>query len=88
MAQIAGQIIKAAGWEKQFKCEGVAGLADFSALIDELEDLEPVAVAVRSKGCRPDGWAPSQLQPNNIVRFAKKLDGLLDMMNGFGPTIQ
>jgi hypothetical protein len=49
LAQIVCQIIRAVKWENEFKCEGVASLADFSALIAELEALDPVAVAVRSK---------------------------------------
>ena len=48
LAQIVCQIIKAVRWENEFKCEGVASLADFSALVDELEALDPVSVAVHS----------------------------------------
>jgi hypothetical protein len=35
LAQIVCQIIKAVKWESEFKCEGVASLADFSALIND-----------------------------------------------------
>jgi hypothetical protein len=58
LAQIVCQIIKAVKWENEFKCERVANLADFSALVSELEALDPVAVAVRPgtvalmDGCR------------------------------------
>jgi hypothetical protein len=81
LAQIVGQIIKKIGWENEFKCEGVATLADFSALVSELEILDPVAVAVHPKNRRPDGWVPLQLQPPNVIRFAKKLDCLLDLLD-------
>ena len=60
LAQIVGQIIKAVKWENEFRCEGVASLADFSTLVSELETLDPVAVAVHSRDRRPDGWVPSQ----------------------------
>ena len=82
LAQIVGQIIKAVRWEKEFKCEGVASLADFSALVSELEALDPVAVAVQFRNRRPDGWVPNQLEQPNVVRLAKRLDGLLDLLDG------
>ena len=81
LAQIVGQIIKTVRWENEFKCEGIASLADFSALVSELEALNPVAVAVQPRNRRPDGWVPQQLQPPNVVQFAKKLDGLLDLLD-------
>jgi hypothetical protein len=81
LAQIVCQIIKAVGWEKEFKCEGVASLADFSAVVNELEALDPVAVAVHPGNRRSDGWVPNQLLPPNVVRFAKKLDTVLDLLD-------
>ena len=81
LAQIVGQIIKAVRWENEFKCEGVANLAEFSALVNEIEELDPVAVAVRPSNRRADGWVPQQLQPPNVVQFAKRLDGLLDLLD-------
>jgi hypothetical protein len=81
LAQIVGQIIKAVKWENEFKCEGVSSLADFSALVSELEELDPVWVLVRPGNRRPDGWVPSQLLPPNVVRLAKRLDGLLNLLD-------
>jgi hypothetical protein len=80
LAQLVCQIIKAVKWENEFKCEGVSSLADFSALVNELEELDPVEVAVRPGNRRSDGWMPPQLEPPNVVRFAKKLDALLDLL--------
>jgi hypothetical protein len=81
LAQIVCQIIKAVRWENEFKAEGVANLADFSALVSELEALDPVLCAVHPGNRRSDGWVPQQLQPPNVVQFAKKLDGLLDLLD-------
>jgi hypothetical protein len=76
------QIIKAVRWENEFKCEGIATLADFSAVVNELEALDPVSIAVHSgKGVRHDGSVPHQLQPPNVVRFAKQLDFLLTLLD-------
>jgi hypothetical protein len=80
LAQIVCQIIKAVKWENEFKREGISSLADFSALVDELEELDPVAVAMRPGNRRAVGSVPDHLQPPNIVRFAKRLDALLDLL--------
>jgi hypothetical protein len=80
LAQIVCQIIKAVKWEEEFRCEGVSSLADFSALVNELEELDPVAVAKRPSHRCPDFSVPDQLLPPNVVRFAKKLDALLDLL--------
>jgi hypothetical protein len=81
LTQIVCQIVKKVRWEKKFKCEGVASLADFSAVVAELEALDPVSVALRSGNRRRDGWVPSQFQTPNVVRLAKRLDGLLNLLD-------
>jgi len=81
LAQIVCQIIKAIRWENQFKCEGIATFADFSAVVSELEALDPVSIAVQSGSRARDGSVPHQLQPPNLVRFAKQLDFLLTLLD-------
>jgi hypothetical protein len=81
LAQIVGQIIKAVRWEHEFKCDGIASLADFSELVSELEESDPVAIAVRPGNRRPDGSVPDQLLPPHVVQFAKKLDTLIDLLD-------
>jgi hypothetical protein len=81
LAQIVYQIVKTVRWEKEFKCEGVASLSNFSALINQLEALDPVSGAVHPSSRGRDGSVPHQLRAPNVVRFAKKLDGLLDLLN-------
>jgi hypothetical protein len=80
LAQIVCQIIKAVKWEEEFRCEGVSSLVDFSALVNELEELDPVAIAKHPSHRRPDFSVPHQLQPPNVVRVAKELDALLDLL--------
>jgi hypothetical protein len=80
LAQIVSQIIKAAGWETKFTCEGVAVLAAFQALVAELEAADPVASAVMSIDRRRDGSVPPFLQPPNVVELAKRLDAALDLL--------
>jgi hypothetical protein len=81
LAQIVCQIIKKVGWESEFKCAGIASLSDFSALVNEVEALDPAAVAVHSGSRGRDGSVPHQLQPPNVLRLAGKLDGLLDLLD-------
>ena len=81
LAQIVCQIVRTVRWENEFKCDGVSSLADFSALVNELEALDPVSCAVHSSSRGRNGSAPHQLQPPNVIRFAKKLDGLLDLLD-------
>jgi hypothetical protein len=80
LAQIVCQIIRAVGWENEFKCEGVASLADFSALVSELEALDPVALAVRSKHRGRPGDVPSSLQKSKVLQLVPKLDALVDQL--------
>lgn len=48
LAQIVCQIIRKVRWDNEFKCEGVASLAQFSEVVNQLEALDPVSCAVRS----------------------------------------
>jgi hypothetical protein len=81
LAQIVCQIVKAVRWEHDFKCEGIATLAEFSAVVNELEALDPVSFAVHSGSRARDGSVPHRLQPPNVVQFAKSLDCLLDLLD-------
>lgn len=81
LAQIVCQIIKAAGWEAKFTCEGVADLAAFSALIGELEAADPVVSAVMSIDRKRDGSVPPLQQPENVVLLSKRLDAVLDLLD-------
>jgi hypothetical protein len=49
LAQIVCQIIKAVRWEGEFRCEGVASLADFSALVSELGSSCGSGVGTKSR---------------------------------------
>lgn len=80
LAQIACQIIKAVKRETEFKREGISSLAEFSVLVNELEELDPVAVTMRSANRRPDFSVPQPLQPPNVIRLAKRVDALLDLL--------
>ena len=81
LAQIVCQIIRAVKWERDFKRDGVASLADFSALVNEVESFDPVAKVVHSiKREGPDAITKFY-RTFEIMLFAKKLDALLDLLD-------
>ena len=69
LAQFVVRIVSAVGWEEQFRCEGIDDLADFKAVIDEVNAIDPSFHTFR---------APAYL---DIQTFTKKLDALLDMLS-------
>jgi len=81
LAQIVGQIIRAVKWESDFKCESIANFADFSALVNELEGMDPVACVVHSSSRGGHGSVPHQLEPPKVVQIARRLDALLDLLD-------
>jgi hypothetical protein len=80
LAQIVCQIIKKLGWENEFKCEGASTLAEFSALVNQLETLEPVSCAVHSGQRDRLGGIPNQLERSKIAEMLPKLDALADLL--------
>jgi hypothetical protein len=80
LAQIVCQIIKGVRWESEFRCEGVSTLAEFRALVDQLEAREPVSCSVHAeKRVRP-GVIPAQLQRSEVTELFPKLDALIDLL--------
>ena len=79
LAQICCQIIRAVKWESEFKCEGVSSLADFSALVNEVETFDPVARAIRSASS-PNAVSEF-LRAFDIFQLATKLEAMLDLLD-------
>jgi hypothetical protein len=80
LAQIVCQIIKTVGWESEFRCQGVSTLAEFSALVNQLEALEPVSCAVHADKRGRPGVIPAQLQRSEVAELFSKLDALVDLL--------
>jgi len=81
LAQFVCQIITAVKWEAEFKCEGVENLADFKAIIEKLNAVDPAFYAFRSPAAaeRKDA-APGHLA-FNIPEFARRVDALLGLLD-------
>jgi hypothetical protein len=81
LAQISCQVIKAVQWEAEFKCEGVCSLAEFSALVAEIEAMEPVSAAIYAERTKKKlGETPVQLSKKKVLEIALKLDALIDLL--------
>jgi hypothetical protein len=81
LAQIVCQIIRVVKWESDFKCDGVANLADFSALVNEVESFDPVTRAIRSARAKGPNSVSQYYRTFNVVQFAKRMDALFDLLD-------
>lgn len=76
LAQFVSQIVVALKWEGEFKCAGVESLADFKALIEETNGIDPPFHAFRSpfaEGSQDIGLA--------LRDFLRRLDSLLELLD-------
>jgi hypothetical protein len=80
LAQIVCQIIKGVRWESEFRCEAVSTLAEFRALVDQLEAREPVSCSVHAEKRGRPGMIPAQLQRSEVAELLPKLDALVDLL--------
>ncbi len=72
LAQFVCQIVTALGWEEEFRCAGVENFADFKAVIESVNAVDPGSYAFR----RP-------VDPQSVVsvrEFGRKMDALLDLL--------
>jgi len=72
LAQFVCQIITAVKWEKEFKCEGIENLADFKAVIEELNAVNPGSYVFR---CPVDPQSKS-----SVMEFARRMDAVIDLL--------
>jgi hypothetical protein len=82
LAQFVCQIVTALRWEREFKSEGIEKLADFKAIIEELNSVDPGSHAsgypVNKEG---QGSVPSRLT-FSVHEFAHRTDAVLDLLAG------
>jgi hypothetical protein len=79
LAQFVRQIIIALKWEEIFKCEELGGLADFKAVIEEVNDIDPEFYTFR---CPADPTASAAWNHATTVRaFIRRLDAVIDLLD-------
>jgi hypothetical protein len=79
LAQFVCQIIAAVKWEKEFKCEGVETLADFKAVVEEVNSVDPGSYVFR---CPVDPQSES-----SVVEFTKKMDAFIGLLESTGDAL-
>jgi hypothetical protein len=47
LAQFVAQIVTTLKWEQEFKCEGIETLADFKAVVEEINSVDPGSYSFR-----------------------------------------
>jgi len=80
LAQIVCQIIRTVRWEAEFKCEGISNLAEFSALVAELEALDPVSCAIHGDKSGRPGEVPEPLRKSIILKLIRRFDALIGLL--------
>ncbi len=81
LAQIVCQIVRKIGWETEFTCSGVSSLAEFRAVVDEVESLGPVSRLVHSAIVTGPDAVTQYYRTFDAAQFADKMDGLLELLD-------
>jgi hypothetical protein len=81
LAQFVSQIITAVKWENEFKCDGIQNLADFKAVMEELNAVDPGSHSFRLPiSAKGQDSAPGHV--NLTMRdFARRMDALLELLD-------
>ena len=81
LAQFVCQIITALKWENEFKCEGIETLAEFKAVIEELNAVDPGSYVFRLLvSTERQDAIPGQVKLT-IRDFARRMDALLEFLD-------
>ncbi len=77
LSQFVCQIVTALKWEKDFRCEGIETPADFKAIVEDVNSVDPGPYSFRYPA-RAD--APNSIEDNstfNVREFGRRMDALL-----------
>jgi hypothetical protein len=78
LSQFLCQMVTALKWEDSFKCEGIETLADFRAVVEDINSVDPGPGAFRYPG-------EAQF---NIREFAAKMDALLELLDSTADALE
>jgi hypothetical protein len=81
LAQFVCQIITTVKWEALFKCPGIESLADFKALIEKLNTVDPAAYAFRYPVHAQERGSVQGDIAFNIPEFLSRVDALLGLLD-------
>ena len=67
-------------WEKDFKCEGVENLADFKAVIEDVNSVDPGPYAFRYPVYTEGQGSVPGYFTFNVREFARRMDALVELL--------
>jgi hypothetical protein len=67
-------------WEREFRCEGVENLADFKAIIEEINSADP-GYAFRCPGKTEGPGSVSGQLAFRVREFARRMDAILELLD-------
>jgi hypothetical protein len=79
LAQFVCQIIAAVKWEKEFKCEGIENLADFKAVVEEVNSVDPGSYVFR---CPVNPQSES-----SVTEFTRRMDAVIGLLESTGDAL-
>ena len=81
LAQFVCQIIAAVKWEKEFRCDDIENLADFKAIIEELNAVDPGSYVFRLP-VSAEGLDSAPGRATLTIRdFARRMGALLELLD-------
>jgi hypothetical protein len=81
------QIVTVLKWEQEFKCEGIETLADFKAVVEEVNSVDPGSYSFRFPvSVAGQGSDPGQVKPT-IREFARRMDALVELLASTGDAL-
>jgi hypothetical protein len=80
LAQFVCQIVIALKWEREFRCEGVENLADFKAIVEEINSVDRGYALRRPGKTEGPGSVPGQLA-FSVHEFARRMDAILELLD-------
>jgi hypothetical protein len=84
----AWRIVKAVGWDREFKCEGVSDLAEMRAILDDLETLDAGSFAFRYPVANTEKQATLGELTFDVLEFAKQMDAVFDLLNATADALE
>jgi hypothetical protein len=75
------KILRAAGLDREFKCEGVSDLADLRAILNDLESPAAGSYTFRYPVAATGPQSPIGHSTFDMMAFAKQIDSILDLLD-------
>jgi hypothetical protein len=81
LSQFVCQIVTALKWEDEFKCEGIETLADFKAVVEDINSIDPGPQAFRYPTNTEARDSADSNSTFSVRDFAQRMDALLVLLD-------